>query len=248
MLASGSAQRTEWIERASPRTRARATGALYLAFFLISILSALVAPSISGLGGISSNAATTADYIQTHVAAVRLAIALGLLSTGCYAALMVMFFLLFRPVSRTIALLATVFGLIGSTITAVGTLFQAAPLVVLGGDAYLRVFDSRQLQALALLFLNIGGEVGTIALFFFGLFQLALGYLIIKSSFLPRAIGVLIAVAGVGWFLYLAPPLARALMTPTEVLGFVAEFSLMLWLLIMGVNADRWLARASARE
>lgn len=245
MSAAAAASRTEWIDRASPRSRARATGGLYLAYFLISILSALVAPQISGLGGVSTDAATIAQYVQTHAGSVRLAIALVLISTGCYAGLMVLFFQLFRPVSRTIALLAMVFGLIGSTVTAVGSLFQVAPLVVLGGDAYLRVFDARQLQSLALLFLNFGGEAGTIALFFFGLFQLALGYLIIRSTFLPRWIGALIALAGVGWFLYLAPPLAHALITPTEVLGFVAEFCLMVWLLIKGVNGERWLATSS---
>lgn len=238
-------QGREWIDVASPRARARLTGAVYLLYFLVSILSALAAPSISGLGGISSDAATIAHYIQTNVASVRLAIALGLISTGFYAALMVLFYQLFKPVSRTLALLAMAFGLVGCAITAMGSLFQAAPLVLLGGDAYLRVFDPGQMHALSLVFLNLGGQVGTIALFFFGLFQLALGYLIFRSTFLPRVIGVLIALAGVGWLLFLAPPVATALMTVLEVLGFVAEASLMLWLLVRGVDSPRWYARGN---
>jgi Domain of unknown function (DUF4386) len=236
--------RLEWIDAASPRARSRFTGIVYLLYFVISILSALAAPSISGLGGISSDAATTAHYIQTNVPSVRLAIALSLISTGFYAALMVLFYQLFKPVSRTLALLAMVFGLVGCAITAVGSLFPAAPLVVLGSDAYLQVFDAKQLHALGLVFLNLGAQVGTIALFFFGLFQLALGYLIFRSTFLPRVIGGLIALAGVGWFLFLAPPVANALMTVLEVLGFVAEASLMLWLLVRGVDSARWYAWA----
>jgi len=239
-------KRLEWIDAASPRARARFTGAVYLLYFVISILSALVAPSISGLGGVSSDAATTAHYIQTNGASVRLAIAFSLISTGFYVALMVLFYQLFRPVSRTLALLAMVFGLVGCAVTAIGSLFQAAPLVVLGGDAYLRVFDATQLQALALLVLNLGGQVGTIALVFFGLFQLTLGYLIFRSTFLPRAIGGLIALAGVGWLLFLVPPLASALMTVLEVLGFVAEATFMLWLLGRGVDSTRWHAWTDA--
>ena len=233
----------EWIDRASPHSRARATGVVYLLYFLIAILSALAAPSISGLGGLSGDAATTARYIEGHVAAVQLALALGLVSTGFYVALMVLFYQLLKPVSRTLALLAMVFGLVGCAMTAVGTLFQAAPLLVLGGHAYLGPFEATQLQALALLFLNVSGQAGTVALFFFGLFQVVLGYLIVRSTFLPRVIGVLIAVAGVGWLLYLAPPVASALTTYLEVLGFVAEASFMLWLLVKGVDSARWEAQ-----
>ena len=237
----------EWIDRASPHSRARTTGIVYLLYFAIAVLSALVAPAISGLGGISSDAGTTARYIQTHVSAVQAAVALGLISTGFYVALMVLFYQLLKPVSQTIALLAMVFGLVGCAITAIGSLFQAGTLLVLGKDAYLGVFDAKQLQALSLLFLNLGGQTGAVALFFFGLFQLALGYLIFRSTYLPRVIGVLIALAGMGWLLYLAPPVANALMTYLEVLGFVAEASFMLWLLVRGVDNDRWYAQVGGR-
>ena len=248
MLAIGRAPKAEWIDRAGPRARARLAGAVYFLYFLTAVLSAVVAPSISGLGGLSSDAGTVGHYVETHVAAVRLAIALGLVSAGLYATLMVLLYQLFRPVSRTFALLAMVFGLIGSAITGVAAVSVAAPIAILTGSPYRAVFDVNQLHAFALLFLNLGGEFNAIELFFFGLFQLALGYLIFRSTFVPRVIGVLIAVAGVGWFLYLAPPVATVFMTPTEVLGFIAEFSLMLWLLIRGVEPQHWNERARAIE
>ena len=80
---------------------------------------------------------------------------------------------------------------------------------------------------------------------FAGGFQQFFGYLIYRSGFLPRIIGVLIAVAGVGWLTFLIPPLAALLITETEVVGFAAEASLMLWLIVMGVNDQRWEQRAA---
>jgi hypothetical protein len=82
------------------------------------------------------------------------------------------------------------------------------------------------------------------SLVFFGPYCLLLGYLIFRSTFLPRILGVLMALAGLGWLIFLSP-LANHLSTYLKVFGFVAEMSLMLWLLVKGVNAQRWSQRAS---
>jgi hypothetical protein len=229
---------------ASPHTRARLTGVVYLLFFATAGLGAVVAPGISGPGA-TGDAAATANNMLAHESSFRVGWALNLISTGFYVALMALFYQLFRPVSKTVALLAAFFGLVGCAVTAVGSLFQLAPLLVLKGSPYLSVFDPKQLQALALLLLNLSVQVGYIAIFFFGVFQLALGYLIFRSTFLPRVVGALIALAGLGWLTFLSPPLANQLLVPLEVLGFVAEALLMLWLLVMGVNSQRWNQQAS---
>ena len=229
-----------WIDNAPVRTRARMTGVVYLLFFLTAVLGAVLTPSTNGLAGLSGDAAATANNILSHQAAFRVGWALDLVSTAFYVALTALFYQLFRPVSRSLALLAAVFGLVGCAITAFGSLFQLAPLAVLGGSPYLSVFSARQLQALALLLLNLNAQAGNIALPFFGVFQLFRGYLIYRSTFLPRILGVLIALAGVGWLIFLAPPIANALLTYLEVLGFVAEAALMLWLILFGVNVRRW--------
>jgi len=229
-----------WIDNAPVRTRARMTGVVYLLFFLTAVLGAVLTPSTNGLGGLSGDAAATANNILSHQASFRVGWALGLVSTAFYVALIALFYQLFRPVSRSLALLAAFFGLVGCAITAFGSLFQLAPLAVLGGSPYLSVFSARQLQALALFLLNLNAQAGNIALPFFGVFQLFLGYLIFRSTFLPRILGVLIALAGVGWLIFLAPPIANALLTYLEVLGFVAEATLMLWLILFGVNVRRW--------
>jgi hypothetical protein len=229
------------LAKASPSMRARLTGVVYLLFFVTAILGAVVAPGISGPGA-TGDAVATANNIMAHQPSFRLGWALDLTSTALYVALMALFYQLFKRVSRTLALLAAFFGLIGCAISAFGSLFQLAPLVVLGGSPYLSVFDAKQLQALALLFLNLNLQLGYIALVFFGVFQIVLGYLIFQSAFLPRIIGALVALAGLGWLTFLSPPLANQLLTPLEVLGFAAEASLMLWLLVMGVNSQRWTA------
>jgi hypothetical protein len=83
------------------------------------------------------------------------------------------------------------------------------------------------------------------SLVFFGPYCLLIGYLIFKSTFLPRILGVLMALAGLGWLIFLSP-LASHLFTGLKVLGILAEASLMLWLIVMGVNVQRWKQQASA--
>jgi hypothetical protein len=135
---------------------------------------------------------------------------------------------------------------VGCTIQAFGSLFQIAPLVVLEGSPYLSVFKVDQLQAAALMFIKLNTQAAYIYLVFFGLFNLLIGYLIFKSTFLPRILGVLMALSGLGWLTFLSPPLVNYLLTYIEVLGIIAEASLMLWLLVKRVNVERWKAQASA--
>jgi Domain of unknown function (DUF4386) len=230
----------ERIAEASPRPRARITGVVYLLFFLTAILGAVLVSSV----GVSGDAAATATNILTHESLFRLGVALGLVSTAFYVAVTALFYNLFMPVNRSVALLAAFFSLVGCGITAVGSLFQLVPFAVLGGSQYLSVFNVKQLQALALVFLNLNDQAGYIALVFFGLFDLLIGYLIFRSTFLPRILGVLMALAGFGWLIFLSPPLANHLLTYLEVPGFLAEAALMLWLLVVGVNVQRWKEQA----
>jgi hypothetical protein len=195
---------------------------------------------VNGLSALSNNATAVAHGILIHQDAYRVGLALTLISTGLYVALVGLFSRLFRPVNQTLAVLAACFGLVAQAVTAIGSLLALVPLVILGGSAYLSVFSQPQLQALALLCLHLNGQLANIALVFAGPFQILIGYLIFRSTYLPRVLGVLIALAGVGWLLFLWPPLANAVLTELEVLGVLGELPLMLWLLVMGVNAQRW--------
>jgi len=238
----------ELIDRRSPRARARITGAVYLLFFLTAIISEVLLrqAGLSAISSVSGDAAAVANGIRAHESLVRWGVALGVFSTACYVALMALFYQLFRPVSRSLSLIGVFLSLVGSAIGAFGSLFELAPFVVLRGDSYLSAFDATQLQAMALMLFNLSSQAGNIALLFFGLFQIVIGYVMFRSTFLPRILGVLFAMAGLGWLTFMSPPVASHFSTYFEVLGFVAEASLMLWLLVMGVNTERWIEQATA--
>ncbi len=121
-----------------------------------------------------------------------------------------------------------------------------APLAVLEGSPYLSVFKVDQLQAVALMFIKLNDQATYTYLVFFGLFNLLIGSLIFKLTFLPRILGVLMALSGLGWLTFLSPSLANHLLAYIEVLGIIAEAALMLWLLVIGVNVQLWKEEASA--
>src|SRR5689334_16601669 len=104
------------LDRDWPRTRARIAGIVYLFFFLTAIAGALVAPTISGLGGVSNDAAGVARYIQAHGANVQAAAAFALVSTALYVALIGLLYGLLRPVNTTMARLAVLFGTVGNAL------------------------------------------------------------------------------------------------------------------------------------
>jgi Domain of unknown function (DUF4386) len=223
----------ERIDHASPRSRARITGVVYLFFFLTAVLGAVVTPG-------------TAKSILAHESSFRLGYALTLISTASYVALAALLYQLFKPVSRTIAVMAVLFSLMGSALAAVQSLFQLAPLAVLGSGPHSSTFTLDQSKALAQMLLDLSTQAGSVAVVFFGVFNLLIGYLISRSTFLPRILGALMALSGLGWLTFLAPPLANRL-TFIDVLGFLAEALLMLWLLAFGVNGKRWNEQADVR-
>jgi len=232
----------ERITEASPHPRARITGAVYLLYFLTAVLGEFF---MKGLV-VDGDAAATANNILAHQPLFRLGLATGLISTACYVAVTALFYGLFKPVNRSLSLLAAFFSLVGCAILAFASVFQLAPLVVLGGSPYLSVFKVEQLRALALIFLELNTQANNICVVFFGVYCLLIGYLIFRSAFLPRILGVLMALAGLGWLTFLYPPLANHLSPYNLVLGFVAELAFCLWLLVMGLNVQRWKEQAGA--
>jgi len=233
---------TDRTVEASPRPRARITGVVYLLYFLTAVLAVFLSRGLV----VSGDAAATANHLLAHERLFRLSVAVGLIGTALYIAVTVLFYRLFKPVNKTVSLLAAFFSLVGCAIQAFGSLFQIAPLVVLEGSTYLSAFKVEQLQAVALMFIKLNVQAAYIYLVFFGLFNLLIGYLIFKSTFLPRILGVLMALSGLGWLMFLSPWLANYVLTYVEVIGIIAEASLMLWLLVKGVKVERWREQAGA--
>src|ERR671932_658134 len=125
----------ERLAEASPRSRARITGLVYLLYFLTAILGEVFTrqAGISGIGAVSGDAAATANQILAHKPAFRLGFALDLISIACYVALTALFYRLFKPVSSSLSVLAAFFSLVALAVQLCGSLLQLAPLVLLGG-------------------------------------------------------------------------------------------------------------------
>ena len=227
----------------SPQLKARLAGGL----FLITMLAGGFAQGfIGGRLMVAGDAAATATNILAHESFYRLAFAVYLVEMACQVTMTVLFYDSLKPVSKSASLLAAAFGLIGCTIKTLGRLFFFAPLLVLGGAHYLSVFDPRQLQALAFLMLRVNYTAETMAMVFFGLNTLVTGYLLFRSTFLPRALGVLSVVGGLGWLINLYEPLARRLESYIVGVGLIGAVATVLWLLVKGVNEQRWQEQANA--
>jgi hypothetical protein len=237
----------ERVAEASPQLKARAAGF----FWLMTFLTGSFAMFVPGRLVVTGDAAATAANILAHEPLFRLGFKANLIATLCYIAVTLLVYEMFKPVNRSLSLLAAFFSLGGYASGAVTFLCDHAPLVVLRGGQYLSVFTVKQLQALAFMFLRLSAQVSSIGLVFFGLHCLLIGYLILRSTFLPRLVGALMAFAGLSWLTYsfaslLLPPLARALSLYLLVPGLLGEGSLTLWLLVIGVNGQRWKEQASA--
>ena len=231
----------ERIAEASPRLKARIAGVFYLLTFLTG---AVAVPSFRLV--VDSDAAATATNILAHEALFRLGFAALLLNIAVYIAVTLLFYELFKPVNGGLSLFAAFFSLVGCAIQALSSVFFLAPLVVLGSGQSLSVFKSEQLQAQALMFFKLYAQAYNIGLVFFGFYCLLIGYLILRSTFLPRILGALMTFAGVAWLTFLSPPIANHLSPYNLAVGALSELSLALWLSVVGVNVQRWTEQASA--
>jgi len=234
---------TSRLRETSPRFTARIAGV----FYLLTILMGIVAQGfVSERLVVKTDAAATATNILTLRGLFQLGFAVYLIEMACQIAMTALFYELLKPVSRSLSLLAAFFGLTGCIIKTLSRLFFIAPLLVLGGAHYLSVFSAEQLQALALLFLKVNDKGAEIGLVFFGICALLTGYLVIRSTFLPRFLGWLGIFGGLGWLIFLYPPLAYSLSPYILGLGLIGAAAKILWLLVFGVNEQRWKQQASA--
>jgi hypothetical protein len=228
-------------QEASPRFMARMTGVFYLLTMLAGIFAQFF---VSGKLVDFGDAAATAANILTHESLFKLSFTVYLVEMACNVVYIALLYELLKPVSRSVSLLAAFLGLVGCVIKTLSRLFYLAPLFVLGGAHYLSVFSLQQRQALALLFLKVNDHGAAIAMAFFGFYAFLTGYLIFKSTFLPRILGVLGELAGLGWLAFLSPTLGYRLFPYLAPFGFIVAVALIVWLLVVGVNEERWKERA----
>ena len=218
---------------------ARVAGVLFLVSLVAGGFGEAYAPSKIMVVG---DAAATAANITNMNFAFRLGFAAFLVESLCDITLVLILYALLSPVSRELSLLAALFGLVGTAVFAVGELFYFAPPLLLGNVAQLHGFSTEQLNALVLLSLRFYSYAGMATTAYYGMSWLVRAYLIFKSDYLPKFLGVLLAIAGAGFvlrnfLLILAPSYASTLL-----LMFMLPAGLILafWLLIKGVDVSKW--------
>ncbi len=233
----------------SPRVLSRIGGVLYLIIIVIGLFGeAFVRNRII----VPGDATATAANIRSMESLWRLGIAADFFLLICTVALALIFFVLLRPVSRDLALLAVFFNLVSVAVEAATDLNLVAALLPLGNAGYLRAFEPAQLYAMASLSVRSHSYGFGVALIFFGCECLVLGYLIFRSGYFPKTLGVLMQIAGLCYLansfaLLLAPNVANRLFPAILIPAFVGEASLCLWLLVKGVNLEKWKLQASAQ-
>jgi hypothetical protein len=236
----------EQLAGASPRQLARIAGGLYLlnivaGFFAIGVVpAALIVPG---------DAAATVQNIQANELLYRLGLAAHMIPIVCNVPLVVILYDLFKVVNRRISLLMVFFSLVGTAVESANLLNQFTPLVLLDGAQDSHALTADQLQALAYAPLGLQSIGYNIQQVIYAFFLLSAGYLVFRSTFLPRVVGVLLAIGALAYLTYsfatfLSPGFAAHLVPYIQLPSLVGEGSLCLWLLAIGVNVRRWKEQA----
>ena len=229
----------------SIQTYARAAGVLFLLTIIGGGFGEFFVPSKMIVSG---DANATAHNIITMNSLFRLGFAGYLLEAICDISLSLVFYVLLKPVNRSIALLAAFFGLVSTSVFAGGELFFFGSSMILGGADFMKTFTTEQINTLAMLSIKFYGMCAGIFMAFYGIGAFIKGYLMYRSGFLPRALGVLFMLAGSGFVvrnfvLVLAPSYASDFfLAPMSIAGIAFA----VWMLWKGVDVARWEARAGA--
>ena len=229
-------------EKMNPQKTARVAGFLYLMLLPLGIFGIMYVPSILIVPG---DAATTANNIMASGSLFPLSIVSGLIVQIVNMLVVLLLYKLLKPVNKDHAVLMVIFLLVGVPIAMLNALNQFAALLLLSGADYLTVFTADQLQALVPLFLDLHEHGINIAGIFWGLWLFPMGYLVFKSGYIPRILGVLLMIGCFGYviesvtfFLFPGFDFIITQFTP------IGEILLPLWLLIKGVNVEQWEKRA----
>ena len=225
----------------SPRVLARLTGL----FFLLTILTGIFAQGFVSERLINfGDAAATANNILTHQGLFQLGFAVYLIEMACQVAMTALFYVLLRPVSMSVSLLSAFWGLTGAVIKTFARVFYIVPCS-LSAARPRQWIQHGTVASLALLLLKVDDSGAAVALAFFGFSTVLKGSLVFRSTFLPRWLGVLSMVSGFGWLTFLYPPLGYRAFPVIALLGLAGAAATIFWLLVFGVNEERWKEQAA---
>ena len=229
-------------EKMSPNKTARIAGFLYLLLAPLGVFGLLYVPNALMVPG---DAAATASKILTNESLFRLSMVSAILVPLVNIVVALFLYKLLKPVNQNHAVLMVIFTLVAAPIAMLNELNQVAVLLLLKGPEYLTVFTTSQLQALVLVFLDLREYGIQIAGIFWGLWLLPMGYLVFKSNYIPKTIGVLLIIGCLGYvidfFIFFLFPNVDVVISEFTFLG---EILMIFWLLIKGVNVEQWEKRA----
>ena len=213
---------------------ARTAGLLYLLYVITSFIANLFGKFVF------VEAPVTVNHILTHAFEFRIGFVINLFSVVLFLLAAWALYVLLKPVHKDLALLFLLFNLAGFTVWLLSSLCLFASLVILNGTETIHAFPPAQLQALAVFWVNLYKSGEYIAQVPYGVWLFPLGYLVLKSGFLPKFLGVLLIADGICQFVYVCQrliwPELATIAYPCFVISFIAEFSLALWLSIKAVK------------
>jgi hypothetical protein len=228
------------------QTYARITGLLLVLSMVFGFLGEWYIPSQF----MSRDATATAQKILSSQLLYRFGFAAYLVEAICDIGLALLFYVILKPVSRPLALAAAFFGLVSTALYAVAEIFYFAPTVLLSGAPYMKAFSPEQVNALTMVSLRLFGRVGMMFLALYGIASILRGYLIFRSRYLPKVVGILLMLGGVGFVaknvtIVLAPAYSSDLFLAAM---FPAGLLLTFWMLVKGVDVATWKAACDVRR
>lgn len=233
-----------------PQAYARTGGVLYLTIIACGLVQEVF---VRGSIAVAGDAAATFANLKRMETLWRAGIAMEMVLLVATVGLAVVLYALTRPVHRDLALLALLFGAIATAVEGAYAIQLVEALFPLGKNAYLAAFTTAQLQAMTALAMKSHVFGFGIALLLFGPFFLVTGFLISRSGYFPKPLGLLYQLSGVaymvnGFTLLLAPTLSGTVFMFIAGPAFVGEASVALWLLLKGVRLEAWRALAGAER
>ena len=224
---------------ASPRPSPRIIGAVWLLYFVTSMVGGLLFQGSL----VPGNTAGAFANIVGHETQYRAGVQIGLFSHALYVVLTALVCGLFARVNFGISLTAAFLSLVGCIVEIFAAIFQIAPVAFLRASGP-QVFTADQVKAAALMSLTLWGRTFQMSIPMFALFELVLGYLIYRSTFVPRVFGVLLMAAGLTWALYFWPPLLNSVRGVALPFAGLAEIAFPVWLVVKGIDVPAWRAIA----
>jgi hypothetical protein len=225
----------------SNKNLARIAGLLYLMVIATGLFAEVFVRQALKVSG---DALATANNIHSSEMLFRWGLVADLINFVCGLPCVLIIYFLFKRINKFLLQLALIFVIIQTAIIAVNLLNQISPLLILSNNAYLKTFQPNQLAALSQLSLNIQ-EVGyAIGLVFFGFYCLLVGYVIFKSKMIPKFLGILYIISGIGYLMnsfimLLSKGFANPIFAYVAIPIFIGELSFCLWLLIKGVDNSK---------